>query len=222
VELNRPLATITPTLDADVLTVLARHDATFTTGQVHRILTRHSEEGIRKVLRRLTSQGVVLSERIGNAFAYRFNREHLAARHIVELARLQETFMARLTELVESWPHPPVYAALFGSAARGRMTTSSDIDLLLVRPRTAGDAEWDEQVDDLATAVTRWLGNDARVLEFTEDEIATSGHEEPVLKDVLREGLTVAGERSWLAKQLREGNNRANETLLGDDRPGTT
>jgi predicted nucleotidyltransferase len=222
VELNRPLATITPTLDADVLTVLARHDATFTTGQVHRILTRHSEEGIRKVLRRLTSQGDVLSERIVNAFAYRFNRDHLAARHIVELARLQETFMARLKELVESWPHPPVYAALFGSAARGRMTTSSDIDLLLVRPRTAGDAEWDEQVDNLATAVTRWLGNDARVLEFTEDEIATSGHEEPVLKDVLREGLTVAGERSWLAKQLREGNNRANETLLGDDRPGTT
>jgi len=204
-ELNRPLMTITPTLDGDVLALLARHDAVFTTGQVHRILTEYSEEGIRKVLRRLSDQGVVLSERIGNAFAYRFNNEHLAARHIFELARLQETFLSKFQEYLASWQTPPVYAAVFGSAARGRMTPASDIDVLLVRPRTAVDATWDDQVDDLATTVTRWLGNDARVLEFTEDEIATNGREEPVLDDVLQEGLTVAGERSWLVKQLRKG-----------------
>lgn len=204
-ELNRPLATITPTLDGDVLAVLARHSVTFTTGQVHRVLTQHSEEGIRKVLRRLTSQGVVLSERIGNAFAYRFNHDHLAAQHIVGLARLQETFLARLEDLLESWQTPPVYAAVFGSTARGQMTTSSDIDLLVVRPHAAADAEWEDQVNDLATTVTRWLGNDTRVMEFAENEIATRGHEEPVLNDVLQEGLTVAGRRSWLTKQLRSG-----------------
>lgn len=204
-ELNRPLATITPTLDGDVLAVLARHSVTFTTGQIHRVLTQHSEEGIRKVLRRLTSQGVVLSERIGNAFAYRFNHDHLAAQHIVGLARLQETFLARLEDLLESWQTPPVYAAVFGSTARGQMTTSSDIDLLVVRPHAAADAEWEDQVNDLATTVTRWLGNDTRVMEFAENEIATRGHEEPVLNDVLQEGLTVAGRRSWLTKQLRSG-----------------
>lgn len=206
-ELNRPLATITPTLDGDVLMVLARHDATFTTGQVHRILQRHSEEGIRKVLQRLTSQGIVLSERIGNAFAYQFNKEHIAAQHIVGLARLQESFLSRLEDLLASWQSPPVYAALFGSAARGQMTTSSDVDLLLVRPSASADAEWADQVDNLATTVTRWLGNDARVLEFGENEIATSGREEPVLEDILRDGLTVAGKHSWLTKQLRKGKN---------------
>ena len=59
-ELSRPLATITPTLDGDVLAVLARHDVTFTTGQLHRVLNRHSEAGIRKVLVRLNGQGIVL------------------------------------------------------------------------------------------------------------------------------------------------------------------
>ncbi|MGB3444576.1 MAG: nucleotidyltransferase domain-containing protein [Actinophytocola sp.] len=206
-ELSRPLATITPTLDGDVLTVLARHDATFTTGQVHRILVQPSEEGIRKVLRRLTGQGIVLSERVGNAFAYRFNRDHLAAQYIVGLARMQETFLARLEDLLESWRIPPVYAAVFGSAARGQMTTSSDVDLLLVRPRAAAEPDWEGQVNDLATTVTRWLGNDTRVLEFAEDEIVMRGREEPVLNDVLQEGLTVAGRRSWLAKQLRSGKN---------------
>lgn len=206
-ELNRPLATITPTLDGDVLAVLARHSVTFTTGQVHRVLAQHSEEGVRKVLRRLTSQGIVLSERIGNAFAYRFNHDHLAAQYVVGLARIQETFLARLEGLLESWQFPPVYAAVFGSAARGQMATSSDIDLLLVRPRAAADAEWEDQVNDLAATVTRWLGNDTRVMEFTENEIATRGRDEPVLNDVLQEGLTVAGKRSWLIKQLRREKN---------------
>lgn len=206
-ELSRPLATITPTLDGDVLTVLARHGATFTTGQVHRILVQHSEEGIRKVLRRLTGQGIVLSERVGNAFAYRFNHDHLAAQYIMGLARLQETFLARLEALLESWRIPPVYAAVFGSAARGQMTVSSDVDLLLVRPHAVAEPDWEDQVNDLATTVTRWLGNDTRVLEFAENEIVMSGREEPVLNDVLQEGLTVAGRRSWLTKQLRSGKN---------------
>jgi predicted nucleotidyltransferase len=207
VELNRPLATVTPTLDGDVLAVLASHDVTFTTGQVHRILTQHSEEGIRKVLRRLAGQGVVLSERIGNAFAYRFNRDHIAAPYIVGLARMHETFLARLEELLESWSIPPVYAAMFGSAARGQMTDSSDIDLLLVRPGSGVLAEWEGQVNDLATTVTRWLGNDVRVLEFTEDEIAARGRDEPVLDEVSRDGITLAGKRSWLVKQLQRGKN---------------
>ena len=220
-ELNRPLATITPTLDGDVLTVLAGHDATFTTGQVHRILTRHSEEGIRKVLRRLTGQGIVLSERVGNAYTYWFNHDHLAARHVVELARLPQIFLARLEDLLSTWSIPPVYAAVFGSAARGRMAHSSDVDVLLVRPSGAGDAEWDGQVDDLAATVTRWLGNDTRVLEFTENDVAERALDEPVLHDVARDGLTVAGKRSWLTKQLRKGKtSRAKETVLGDDHAG--
>jgi predicted transcriptional regulator len=202
-ELNRPLATVTPTLDGDVLMILARQDVTFTTGQMHRILTQYSEEGIRKVLRRLTGQGVVLSERIGNAFAYRFNHDHIAAPYVVGLARMQETFLVKLEDLLKLWPTQPVYAAVFGSAARGQMTQSSDIDLLLVRPQGGMDAEWDDQLNELATTVTRWTGNDTRVLEYTENEIAAIGPDEPVLDAVWREGLTVAGSRSWLVKQLR-------------------
>jgi hypothetical protein len=79
-----------------------------------------------------------------------------------------------------------------------------DVDLMLVRPDDAADAQWEDQVNDLAATVTRWLGNDTRVLEFTEHEIATSGDTEPVLDDVAREGLTVAGTRSWLTQAVAE------------------
>ncbi|MGI9000921.1 MAG: nucleotidyltransferase domain-containing protein [Pseudonocardia sp.] len=205
-ELSRPLSTVTPTLDGDVLTVLARHDVTFTTGQLHRVLTRHSEEGIRKVLQRLAKQGVVQSDRVGNAFSYRLNRDHLAAEHIIGLAGLQETLLNRLQVRLASWNVPPVYAAVFGSAVHGSMTVDSDLDLLLVRPDDTPDALWDTQVDDLMSNVTRWIGNDARSLQFTATELATHADEEPVLHNVLKEGLTVAGTRAWLNEQLRKRN----------------
>lgn len=203
-DLSRPLSTVTPTLDGDVLAVLANHDGTFTTGQLHRVLTRHSEEGIRKVLQRLTRQGVVLSDRVGHAFAYRLNRDHLAAKHIIGLAWLQKTFLARIEERLGSWEIPPVYAAVFGSAARGSMTVDSDVDLLLIRPDGADDDLWETQVHNLVADVTRWVGNDTRPLEFAAAEVADRARDEPVLRDVLRDGLTVAGSRAWLARQARK------------------
>lgn len=204
VELSRPLSTITPTLDGDVLAVLARQDASFTTGALHRVLTQYSEEGIRKVLQRLTRQGIVHSARVGNAYNYRLNRDHLAAEHIIKLADLMDIFLARLTERLEAWEVRPVYAAVFGSAARGSMTMESDLDLLLVRPKDVPDELWAAQVDRLVEDVSRWIGNDVRPLQFAEAQIVTSGREEPVLRDVLSEGLTVAGNRAWLSQQLRK------------------
>jgi predicted nucleotidyltransferase len=202
VQLNRPFATVTPTLDGDVLAVLATHDAMFTTGQIHRVLNRFSEEGIRKVLSRLVRQGVVLSERVGHAYAYRLNTAHLAAEPIVALAKLFDRFLTRLEEHLRGWDHPPAYAAVFGSAARGAMTTDSDVDLFLVRENDTPVTEWEIQVNELAAAVTAWTGNDARVVEYTVADLRAA-QTEPMVQEVLEHGLTVAGSRAWLLKQLR-------------------
>src|ERR1700743_2305031 len=201
-ELSRPLSTVTPTLDGDVLAALARTDLTFTLGQLHRILPRHSEEGIRKVLRRLVSQGVVCSDRVGKTFTYRLHRDHIAADYVIGLANLQGKLLQRIEDRIASWPQSPVYAAVFGSAGRGSMTVDSDIDLLLVLPDDVDETSWDADVENLISDVTRWTGNDARALEFTAAEIAAHGLEEPVLRAVQKEGLTVAGTHSWLNRQL--------------------
>ena len=201
-QLNRPFATVTPTLDGDVLTILATHDVTFTTGQIHRILDGFSEEGIRKVLTRLVLQGVVLADRVGNAFIYRLNTEHLAAEPIRALARLTSTFFTRLEEHLGQWHEPPAYAAVFGSAVTGRMTLQSDVDIFLVRGPDTAENTWSHDVGELTTAVTGWTGNDARVVEYTVDELRRSGAE-PMVRDVVDNGVTVAGSRAWLIKQLR-------------------
>jgi hypothetical protein len=199
-DLKRPLATVTPTLDGDVLAVLAQHETTFTTGQLHRVLGQYSEDGIRKVLVRLTGQGIVLANRVGNAYAYQLNREHLAAEPIIALARIRVTLLERLEGQLAGWHPAPVYAAVFGSAARGDMTADSDIDLLLIRPEDLDEDAWEERVTALAAQVTRWTGNDTRPLQFTVSEV---GNHEPVLRDVLRDGITVAGTRAWFLKAMK-------------------
>lgn len=201
-QLNKPFATVTPTLDGDVLAVLAVHDVTFTTGQVHRVLRGFSEEGIRKVLTRLVEQGVVVADRVGNAFAYRLNTEHLAAEPIRALARLSSTFFDRLEQHLENWQEKPIYGAVFGSAATGQMTLQSDVDILLVHNHNYLDSVWSRQIGDLTSAVSAWTGNDARVVEYTEEELRGAGSE-PMIRDVMDHGLTVAGSRAWLIRQLR-------------------
>lgn len=203
-QLNKPFATVTPTLDGDVLAVLASADVMFTINQVQRILTTASGEGIRKVLNRLTAQGVVLSDEVGRTHTYRLNAEHLAAEPIVALSRLHSTFLARLEQHLEGWGAGLRYAAVFGSAATGRMRLDSDIDLFLVRGTDSDDDVWEQRVTELARLVTAWTGNDGRIVEYAEDDLhAAALAAEPLLEDVSKQGKTVAGTRAWFNEQLR-------------------
>ena len=198
---QHPLAVVTPTLDGDVLATLALVDAAFTTGQLHRTLCRFSEDGIRKALARLRAQGIGISEPAGNAYLYRFNRDHLAAEPIRALATLRQTLLSRIEERLESWKWPPLYAAVFGSMARATAGTSSDIDLLLVKEDDVPDEHWEDQVAKLADDLSKWTGNDAHPVTFTASDLARR-RSEPLFAEVLAEGLTVCGQRSWLQRKI--------------------
>ena len=190
-----PLRVVTPTVDGDVLGVLAGADAEFTVPQVHRLVGRWSEAGVRKALDRLTSQGIVLRRLAGRTGMYQLNRQHLAAPAISALAFQREELIDRIRNRLVTWKLRPDYAALFGSAARGDMRTDSDIDLFVVRPDDDLDDEpWREQVASLERDVTAWTGNDARVLEYTTGECrAGLRAEDPVLADIARDGIRLDG-----------------------------
>ncbi|GAA4663311.1 nucleotidyltransferase domain-containing protein [Gordonia humi] len=203
-QLNKPFATVTPTLDGDVLAVLASADVTFTISQVQRILTTASGEGIRKVLNRLTAQGVVLHDEVGRTHIYRLNAEHLAAGPIMALSRLNSTFLSRLEQHLDGWGPTLRYAAVFGSAATGKMRLDSDIDLFLVHGADSDDDAWEQRLTELARLVAAWTGNDGRIVEYTEGQFrAAAAAGEPLLDDVSKQGLTVAGTRAWFNAQRR-------------------
>lgn len=208
-QVQKPFAVITPTLDGDVLAVLAGAEVAFTPGQVARLVPDASVEGIRKVLQRLARQGLVLTQQVGRAYTYRLNRQHLAAPAVLGLAGQRATLLTRLERALEGWPIRPAYAALFGSAARGDMRDDSDIDLFVVRPDGAQPDVWEPLTDQLAEAVTRWTGNDTRVLAMTESEVQASAISgDPVLRSIVEDGLTVAGRPTWLRAMLRDAGNQ--------------
>lgn len=198
--IQSPLATITPTVDADVLTVLARADAAFTTGDLHRLIPDRSVEGIRKTLSRLVAEGVVTSESAGRVQLYRLNQEHLAAAAIIMLADLESELLHRLRAAISTWADQPVYAALFGSSARGDMHRRSDIDVFLVRDDLSDPDAFQAQSDRLAGEATRWTGNDARPLIYQASEVRPG---DPVLKSVAAEGKSLAGDPLWFRHAVR-------------------
>lgn len=200
-QLQSPLAVVTPTVDGDVLAVLARAEASFTPPQVQALLGRHSVAGVRKTLNRLVEQGIVEANRVGNAVNYHLNRDHLAAQSIVELANLRTILLDRIKEHVRAWSLPAQLVVLFGSAATGTMRTDSDIDLFVVRNDDTRDFDtWQTQLGEIERVVSRWTGNDARVLEYSADDLDHLN--DPVVDDIRRDGIVISGDRSLLNRSV--------------------
>lgn len=205
-QFQHPLSVVTPTLDGDVLTALAHAEAWFTANQLQRVMPRAwSTEGIRKTLRRLTEQGIVDAEQVGRASHFRLNREHLAARPVIELANLRAALVTRIGDELRNAQQPPVYGAIFGSAARGDMRPDSDIDIFVVTSNETDPVWWETFTDRISRQLTRWTGNDARVFHLQESaarSAAATG--DPVLLSVAREGIAVTGEPNWMRTLLRQ------------------
>lgn len=202
---RHPLEVVTPTLDGGVLTVLAGTTSALTGREVARALGLKSHDGVRRVLARLAEQGIVLRQPVGRAVHYRLNRDHLAAASIEDLAGLRMRLVDRMRSHIERWRTPPTLAVLFGSAARGEGSPTSDLDVLVIRPRglDPDDTRWRDQLQGLERDATRWTGNDTRLLEFGQEEVAEIGEQEPVLRAAADEGIELYGSLHVLRRAVR-------------------
>ncbi len=85
------------------------------------------------------------------------------------------------------------------------MRPDSDIDVFIVRPDFLEDEEvWDRQLAEFARLLTRWTGNDGRILQMTELEVATGAGSDPILASIAREGSTICGQPAWLRMLLND------------------
>jgi hypothetical protein len=187
-DLSHPYRALCPTVDGDVLTVLAGTHRPLTGREVARLAGRRSHRGVLDALSRLTDQGLVDRQEAGSAFLYTLNREHLAAPAVTVLADMRSELLRRLRHTIDTWEIPPVHASMFGSAARGAGDTSSDIDLFIVRPGEVDDEDpmWRDQLAALGTNVRRWTGNDAGIAEVDEAELPRLRERKPPIVQNLR------------------------------------
>lgn len=183
-----PYRTVVPSLDGEVLEVLARAGKAMTGRQVQRAARRGSVPGIASVLDRLVGSGLVTAERVGASILYEINRDHVAWPAVAALTALHETFMSRLRDELSTWRQPPAQAVLFGSSARGDGDASSDIDLLIVHRKA--DAPSEVQLDHLRDRIRRWTGNHAQLVVVEESRwhrMATA--DDPLVASVKRDGV---------------------------------
>lgn len=199
--LQNPFAGVSSTgLDSQVLTVLARTEQYLTVQQIHDLLPEEgSSQGVRKSVGRLVEQGTVVERITGRSFAYSLNRDHLLASSIQQIANAKSDLLSRLARCIEQWSVRPLTVKLFGSAARNEMHSGSDIDLLFVMPDSVSQDVADELINNLAIRAATWTGNDVRPLVYKCSEVDSAG----IFDSILKEGVDVAGDPTWLRKTLR-------------------
>lgn len=201
--LQHPFEIVTPTLDGEVLNVLAGANEWFAVPTINELIPERSDEGIRKTIKRLASVGIVEELVSGRAHLYRLNREHLGADPILQLAALKQRFFSRLQSEIRKWDTSPVFVCIFGSAARGEMTSESDVDLFVIQPDGTASTQWEVQVQDLTAHASKWIGTEVRPLLYTESEIRRLGKAEPVFGFIANEGIPVFGERQSFLEIMR-------------------
>lgn len=184
-DFSQPFRAVTPTLDGPVLRVLARTTQPMTRQQVTGLVGEASEAGIRKVLRRLAEQGVVIEVRIGTRYTYLANREHILWPAVEVFMSAADRLDSTIREHVEAWAVPALSVELFGSVAAGTSTADSDVDLMVYRPFLDDDhiELWDAQVAELRLAVERWTGNACEIMEIDPQTLVDmAAEDEPALK----------------------------------------
>jgi predicted nucleotidyltransferase len=175
VDLSNPISVVIPSLEGQVLRVLAHTTAPLSGSRIAELVTAGSNPGIRTALGRLVRHGTVLARRSGPSVLYTANRDHLiwpTVEHAVQAAdTLLDTLQDRIADLARAHlgqlEAERTTLALFGSVARGTSTLDSDIDIVVVFPDNI-DAHTIEQFVDAVTAgVERWTGNSCNVYDVT-------------------------------------------------------
>lgn len=198
-DVSRPISTVIPGLAGPILHVLARTEQPLTGSAIAAVIGHDdaSRAGVNKALKSLITGGLVHCQPAGRANLYTLNRRHLAAPAIIALSDLRSTLLGHIRALVESWSLQPDAAWMFGSAARGDGSASSDIDLLLVRSdRIDPDSPtWAAQAAALVEHVHLWTGNRCELLEYSVDELAAlARRSDPIIDSLRRDAITVVGQ----------------------------
>jgi DNA-binding transcriptional ArsR family regulator len=203
-DLSKPIRSVIPSAQADVLSVLAR-STEMLSGRRVADLTKGGvdQKHVSQILNALADAGIATKQVHGSSHLYRLNTRHLAADAIVQLATMRERLVALLTSEVDSWDVPAVGSWLFGSAARGTGTDASDIDLLVIRDDSVDveDPAWRRQLEELQQNVSDWTGNDCQILEYGSRafrDLIDAG--DPITDSIRADGVRLAGSRATLMK----------------------
>ena len=198
-DISSPISSVIPGVPGVILQVLARTTQPLTgSGIADLVAPRWSRAGVTKALHGLVESGLVTCMPAGRANLYTLNREHVAAMPVLELSHLRATLIDRISAAVRAWPTAATAVYVYGSLARSSGNSSSDIDLLVVRPRHVSESneKWSSQLIRLTDNVREWSGNHCEILEYTVVELQRLvKRKDALILSLRRDAQLVAGQR---------------------------
>jgi len=219
-----PIGAVVPGAYGPVLVAVVRAGAPMSGRQIAALVDgRVSRSRVNSVLGELAGSGLVLAESHPPAILYRFNRDHVAAPQVEALVGLRQLLLDRMRDEVGAWDRPAVAVWLFGSAARGEGSVSSDVDVLVVRPDALdeGDPVWRKQLTRFAARVEAWSGNLCEVLELSRSDLVRAVDDEDRLTRELREDAVHIGGAEPSAMLRQHGRRRRRDPeARGTPAPG--
>jgi predicted nucleotidyltransferase len=190
-----PVQAVIPGTQGRVLAVLAESTAELNLRTVAR-LARVSPAQASRVLPGLVELGLVERREVPPSSLFRLNRQHIAAKAVIELARSHDIALERIATAARNLQVPPASLIIFGSFARREADRHSDIDALIVRPDGV-----DEDDETWATGLEQWrdvvrsvTGNRVEVIETDRAEATEKlAGRQSVWRDIATDGVVVHG-----------------------------
>lgn len=130
---------------------------------------------VMKELHNLKSLGIIIDRREGNMVFYSINPSSSIIEDLKRIFLKTETLGTELAEVLKDSRQAIKYALIFGSFAKGKEITSSDIDLLVV-----GDIDENAILKRIMKAQSR-IGREVNFVLWTEREFAAKRKENVTL-----------------------------------------
>jgi predicted nucleotidyltransferase len=183
-QLDLPFGGIVPGAKGAVLSVLLRTGKPMTGRHIGGMVGEgHSLWAVQSALKELVAAGLVEAETYGRSTLHTLNERHVLVQHL----RAMAFPINLLRDVVAGASDGADAVVLFGSVARGDAGPASDVDLAVIAP-----PGWEGAVT-LQDAVWQELGNACDVVVFTEAEFLAKSAAEPVVADIIRDGIALVG-----------------------------
>ncbi len=192
---RRPVEALIPDAQGRVLGALARTTREVTLSTLAE-LSGVSLAHVARIIPRLVELGIVERREVPPAVLVGLVPDNLAVRTLLAFADLRQELFNELRRSARGLDPTPVNVTMFGSFARGDDDAASDIDIVVVRPRSISedDTAWSESIARWEAHVRRISGNALNRIEVAEYEVAKlMSSRRPLWQAIRREGVTLQG-----------------------------
>lgn len=152
---------------------------------------------VHTALKDLTKQGIVSMRSVGSSLVYWLNEEHFLVKEIIRPAFEKEDglfeYISRLI-LKEISKPKPLSIILFGSFAKGSALADSDIDVVIVYPRSKNKAVISNELRDAEKKITSLFGNHLSSVPLSIDEFQNKlKKKDTFINEIIRHGKVIHG-----------------------------